>query len=77
MTTFPPSDAPRVDVDGWLAEHAPLPSPLEPRHEAPPMASGPSPMCNGCGVVRINIAAGSFCRDCRRTILHATGEVVR
>lgn len=77
MTEFPPPDAPRADVDAWLAEHAPLPSPLDPRHEVPFEANGPSPMCNGCGVVRISIAVGSFCRDCRRQIELATGMVVR
>jgi hypothetical protein len=59
-------------INEWLDEHAPLPAPIEPRHEA----QGPA-VCAGCGVTRINLAAGKYCSGCRRIIEQATGQVVR
>lgn len=71
MTAFPGPDATYAEVAAWHRAHAREP---EPPHEAPPIANGPSLMCNACGVVRINIFAGPFCRGCTEQIEMATGE---
>lgn len=75
MAAFPPADFTREDVNAWLREHAPAPAPSDgPQHEAPPVENGPSPVCNACGEVRINVANGPFCKTCKAEIAGATGE---
>ena len=76
MGYFPPADATREEVDAWRREHAPTPSLDDPEHEAPPIENGPSLMCNACGVVRINIFNGLFCKGCMKQIADATGETL-
>ncbi|XXX79228.1 hypothetical protein WMF30_10680 [Sorangium sp. So ce134] len=57
---FPPPNATRAEIDAWLAANAPPP---EPEHEAPPVANGPSPVCNACGKVRVPLFT-PFCKGC-------------
>lgn len=68
--SFPPPDATREQIDAWKAAN----DPGQPEHEAPPIANGPSLMCNACGKVRINIFNGPFCRTCSAQIAAATGQ---
>lgn len=69
---FPPPGASRAEVNEWMREHRPAP---EAPHEVPPMSNGPSLMCNACGVVRINILAGPFCKGCTEQMQAAGVEV--
>lgn len=64
MTTssWPSPDAPRADVDAFLGVVPPDPN--APKHEVPPMASGPNVMCSACEKVRISPFGGSFCKGC-------------
>ena len=71
--SFPGADASRAEIDAWRAAHIPPPAAEEPQHEAPPIANGPSLMCNACGEVRINIFNGPFCKSCAETIGLAAG----
>ena len=72
FAAFPPPGASRAEIDEWIREQGPAP---EPPHEVPPMRNGPSPMCNACGVVRINILAGPFCKECTEQMQAAGVEV--
>jgi hypothetical protein len=64
MIFYPPPNATRAEVDQWLAQNAPPP---EPPHEAPPMANGPSLMCNACQQVRVKLFT-PFCKGCKRQL---------
>jgi hypothetical protein len=57
---FPPPDATREEIARWRTKNIPP----EIEHEVPPMTNGPSPVCNACGVVRIDIRKTAFCRTC-------------
>ncbi len=60
--TWPDPNAPRSEVDAFVAEHQPTP-PTGPQHEAPEVSNGPSLMCNACGVVRVGLFP-PFCQGC-------------
>lgn len=67
---FPPPDATREEVAAWIKERG-VSKPTscmraeEVPHEAPPVANGPSLMCNACGKVRVSMIK-PFCNGCMR-----------
>ncbi len=75
MITWPDPNAPRAEVDAFGRVHAPTPP--EPNgipHGAPPVASGPSIVCNACGVVRVGLYT-PFCKGCLAQLEAAGVEV--
>lgn len=74
MAAWPSPTATREEIAAFYAKHKPIEPEHEHEHEAPPMSNGPSPVCNACGKVRINIFAGPFCKTCQAQIHEATGE---
>jgi hypothetical protein len=59
---MPGPDASRAEIDAWYSR-CPVPIP----HEAPPIANGPSIVCNACGVIRVKFTT-PFCRECQKYI---------
>jgi hypothetical protein len=64
---FPPPDATRAEIDAWREANA---LPAEPEHEAPPVANGPSLVCNACGIVRVRLFS-PFCKGCLKGMVAA------
>lgn len=61
---FPGPDATRAEIDEWLRQNGVLWETGERiEHEAPPVANGPSIVCNACGVVRLPLGK-VLCRRC-------------
>ena len=69
---WPGPDAPRTEVDAFLAANTP-PVSEEPAHEAPPVENGPSIVCSACGVVRIKLLGPPFCVGCQAVINTVAG----
>lgn len=65
MSSFPPADASRAEIDAWYKAHPP---PVEIPHEAPEVENGPSVVCSACSVVRIGIMGPPFCKGCLGTM---------
>lgn len=77
--SFPPADASRSEITAWLNARAIEAvqhegAVLVQGHEAPPMKNGPSPVCSACGVVRIDVRRGAFCRTCLHVMQEAGVE---
>jgi hypothetical protein len=62
---LPGPNATRAEVDAFLREQRR--ESHEPAHEAPPVANGPSIVCNACGIVRVKWTT-PFCKGCKVAI---------